>query len=293
MDAKTVLVTGAGGGLGLAAATGFAQLGATVHALGRNERRADQAVRAVLDAVPGADVRPAVCDLSSLSEIEEFTVAFGKREPRLDVLVNNAGLMPHEREYSVDGHELMFATHVLAPFALIAQLSPLLEAAAPSRVIIVSSGGMYTEELPPDDFESEGTDYSAKKLYARTKREQVVIGELWAERLQARGVFVHSMHPGWADTEGVRQFMPRFRSLTRPILRSPEDGADTIVWLGAAPEAVQSTGGFWQDRRLRPTHYLIGASGESEAARRRLMRRCETLIERARTQRPDNAEVST
>jgi dehydrogenase/reductase SDR family member 12 len=292
MDGKAVLVTGASAGLGLAAATGFAQLGATVHALGRNQRRADQGVRALLDAVPGADVRPAVCDLSSLSRIEAFTAGFCEREPRLDVLVNNAGLMPYEREYSVDGHELMFATHVLAPFALIARLSPLLEAGAPSRVIMVSSGGMYAEGLPPDDFESEEADYNAKKLYARTKREQVVIGELWAERLQARGVFVHSMHPGWADTEGVRQFMPRFRSLTRPILRSPEAGADTVVWLGGAPEAIQSTGGFWQDRRPRPTHYLIGASAESEASRRRLMQRCETLIERARTRAPARAEVS-
>ena len=130
----------------------------------------------------------------------------------------------------------MFATHVLAPFALIAQLSPL-EAAAPSRVIIVSSGGMFTEELPPDDFESEGTGYNAKKLYARTKREQVVIGELWAERLQARGVFVHSIHPGWADTEGVRAYMPRFQVAHAADSAQPEAGASTIVWLGAAPEA--------------------------------------------------------
>jgi dehydrogenase/reductase SDR family protein 12 len=282
MDGKVVLVTGAGSGLGLAACQGFAALGATVHALARNERRAEHAVRAVLDAVPGADVRQAVCDLSSLAKVEAFTAEFVAQASRLDVLVNNAGVMPYEREYSLDGHELMFATHVLAPFALIAGLAPLLERSAPARVILVSSGGMYAEGLPSGDFESEHAAYSPKKLYARTKREQLVIGELWAERLEPRGVYVHSMHPGWADTEGVQNYMPRFRSLTRPILRTPVEGADTIVWLGAAPETVHSAGRFWHDRRPRPTHYRIGPGTESEANRRKLWRRCETLVERAR-----------
>jgi dehydrogenase/reductase SDR family protein 12 len=280
MDGKIVLVTGAGSGLGLAAAQGFARLGATVCALARNERRAEQAVRGVLDAVPGADVQPAVCDLSSLAKIDAFTAKFIAEHERLDVLVNNAGVMPYEREYSLDGHELMFATHVLAPFALIAQLSPLLERSAPARVILVGSGGMYAQGLPSSDFESEHAAYSPKRLYARTKREQVVIGELWAQRLEPLGVFVHSMHPGWADTEGVQSYMPRFHSLTRPILRSAEEGADTIVWLGAAPEAIESPGRFWHDRRTRPTHYLIGPGAESESDRRKLWRRCETLVER-------------
>lgn len=284
IDGKVVLVTGANSGLGLAACQGFARLGATVHALARNERRADQAVQAILEAVPGADVRPAVCDLSSLAKVEAFTAEFIDKTSRLDVLVNNAGVMPYEREYSLDGHELMFATHVLAPFALIAQLAPLLERSAPARVILVSSGGMYAQGLPSGDFESEHAAYSPKKLYARTKREQLVIGELWAERLEPRGVFVHSMHPGWADTEGIQEYMPQFRSLMRPILRSPAAGADTIVWLGAAPEALQGGGRFWHDRRPRPTHYLIGPRTESDSDRRKLWRRCETLVERARVE---------
>jgi dehydrogenase/reductase SDR family member 12 len=272
MDGKVVLVTGAGSGLGLAACQGFAALGATVHALARNERRAEHAVRAVLDAVPGADARPAVCDLSSLAKVEAFTAEFVAQASRLDVLVNNAGVMPYEREYSLDGHELM------------SQLAPFLERSAPARVILVSSGGMYAQRLPSGDFESEHATYSPKKLYARTKREQLVIGELWAERLEPRGVFVHSMHPGWADTEGIQEYMPQFRSLMRPILRSPDAGADTIVWLGAAPEALQGGCRFWHDRRPRPTHHLIGPRTESDSDRRKLWRRCETLVERARVE---------
>jgi dehydrogenase/reductase SDR family protein 12 len=291
MDGKVVLVTGAGSGLGLAAVQGFARLGATVHALARSERRAEQAVRSALDAVPGVDVRPSVCDLSSLARIDAFTTEFIAEHDRLDVLVNNAGVMPYEREYSLDGHELMFATHVLAPFALIGQLSGLLERSAPARVILVGSGGMYAQALPSSDFESENTAYSPKRLYARTKREQVVIGELWAQRLEPRGVFVHSMHPGWADTEGVQSYMPRFRSLTRPILRSAEQGADTIVWVGSAPEALESSGRFWHDRRTRPTHYLFGPGAESESDRRKLWRRCETLVERAHANRQVEVEA--
>ncbi len=281
MDGKVVLVTGAASGLGLASCKGFARLGAGVRALGRNERRAQAAVAQILEAVPGADVRPAACDISSLAELRSFSEHFKAEEQRLDVLVNNAGVMPGERERSADGHELTFATHVLAPFALVDWLSDLLERSAPARVINVSSGGMYGQSLPGDDPQSETSRYSPKVFYARTKREEVVITEEWAERLKYRGVVVHSMHPGWADTEGVRKWLPAFRKLTRPIIRSPEEGADTIVWLGGAPEPLDSTGRFWHDRRPRPTHYLLGAGEESAEDRQRLWDLCRSLVDSA------------
>ena len=118
---------------------------------------------------------------------------------------------------------------------------------------------MHTQSLPNDgDWESDDTPYSPKKLYARTKREEVVITEVLAERLRGRGVVVHAMHPGWADTEGLKRAMPSFRKAIRPIIRNADEGADTIVWLGAAPEPERTTGLFWHDRRPRPTHYRIG-----------------------------------
>jgi len=282
IDGSAVLVTGAASGLGLAAARGFARLGATVHALARDAARAEQAVVEVTDSVPGATVRPQACDLSSLSAIRSFAREFASSEPRLDVLVNNAGVMPDERTSSPDGHELMFATHVLAPLALGTLLADLLAGSAPARVLNVNSGGMYAQSLPDDgDWESEHVSYTPKKLYARTKREQVVITELLAERLEDRGVVVHAMHPGWADTEGVRRWMPLFRTITAPIIRNPEEGADTIVWLGAAPEAARKTGLFWHDRRCRPTHYGLGAGVESRHDREELWRYCQRLLEEA------------
>ncbi len=281
MDDKTVLLTGAASGIGRAACIRFAQLGASVRAIGRDHERAEQAVRQIRREVPGADVRPVACDVSSLREVRAFAERFQREERRLDVLVNNAGVMPDQRRRSVDGHELMFATHVLAPFALIEGLRELLERAAPARVINVSSGGLYSASIPQGDVQSEQASYSPKRLYARTKREEVVITEQWAERLRAAGVVVHAMHPGWVDTEGVREWLPVFRALTRPIIRTSEQGADTIVWLGAAPEPLAGSGKFWHDRRARPTHYLLGASEDSPQARQELWDVCQQLVDQA------------
>ena len=134
------------------------------------------------------------------------------KEPRLDVLVNNAGVMPDEREHSADGHELMFATHVLAPFALTALLADLLKRSAPARVINVSSGGMYQQSLHADDLQSEQTEYGPTKLYARTKREEVVISELWGQRPKSCAVRSRSgpgrTRPGAERTSRCRRDGP-------------------------------------------------------------------------------------
>ncbi len=274
IDGAVVLVTGAASGIGLAAAEGFAALGASVRVLGRNDERAHAAAEAVRRSVPGAEVIPESCDLGDLRAVGAFAREFAQRERRLDVLVHNAGVMPPQRTTSSDGHALTFATHVLAPFGLTALFADLLGRSAPARVINVSSGGMYTQPLRVVDPESHADVYAPKTFYARTKRQQVVLSELWAARLKGTGVVVHAMHPGWVDTEGVRRFMPTFHRLTGPILRSPEEGADTIVWLGAAQEPLRSTGLFWQDRRPRPTHYRLGPGAEADADRRRLWDYC-------------------
>ncbi|MEW1914092.1 SDR family NAD(P)-dependent oxidoreductase [Kitasatospora sp. NPDC085895] len=272
MDGKVVLVTGAASGIGLAAAAGFAGLGASVRVLARDRLRAEQAVRLTRErAGPGAPAAvPVACDLTSRAELRSFVEAFLSGEPRLDVLVNNAGVMPDERSFGADGVELDFATHVLAPWMLIRGLAPLLARSAPARVINVTSGGQYDQRIPTGDLQSLHGRYGPKKVYARTKREEMVITEQWARRLAGQGIHVHAMHPGWADTKGVRQWMPLFRAVTRPIIRTPEEGADTVVWLGAAPEALHSTGLLWHDRRPRPTTYALGAGPDSDAARQEL-----------------------
>lgn len=279
MDGKVVLVTGAASGIGLAAAAGFARLGASVRALGRDEHRAAQAAEAAREKAgdAAADVQPVACDLSSVAALKTFVQRFSQQEQRLDVLVNNAGLMPDQRSRTGDGVESMFAIHVLAPWVLTDGLLPLLKAAAPSRVINVTSGGQYGQKVPVSDLQSDHTSYGPKKVYARTKREQVVLTREWAGRLEGTGVHVHAMHPGWADTKGVREWLPAFRAVTAPFIRTPEQGADTIVWLGSAPEAIQSTGQLWHDRRVRPFTYRLGAGPDGDWAASELWDYVSTL----------------
>lgn len=270
MAGKVVLVTGAASGLGLATAVGFAELGASVRVLARNPERAEEAMAAARVRTRHGEIRPVSCDLSSCAELRRFCDRFAETEERLDVLVNNAGVMPQTRAVTEDGIESTFATHVLAPWMLTTGLAPLLEKSAPSRVINVSSGGQYATRIPEGDPESANTEYSPKKFYARTKRQQVVITEILAEELRRKGVHVHAMHPGWVDTAGVRRWMPVFRRVTAPFIRTPEQGADTIVWLGGAPESLATTGLFWHDRRPRPHTYALGAGADGPSARAEL-----------------------
>jgi dehydrogenase/reductase SDR family member 12 len=276
MDGKVVLVTGATAGLGLAAAEGFVRLGASVHLLVRDTQRGEHARAAILARSDNADVRVELCDLSDLAAVRRFARRFEREATRLDVLVNNAGAMPAERELSVDGIELTFATNVLGPFLLTSLLIPLLKRSAPARIVNVSSGGMYTQRLHVDDLQSAHAKYDAPSVYAQTKRAEVVLTELWAQRLQGSGVVVHAMHPGWVDTPGLESSLPRFHRATKPLLRTPQQGADTIVWLGAAAAPARSSGGFWHDRRERPTH-RVPWTRETPAERARLWEECERL----------------
>ena len=200
MEDKVVLITGASSGLGLAAAEGFARLGATVWLVVRRPERGEQARMRIVERSGNGDVHVAVCDLSELESVRQFAGRFRDRVSRLDVLVNNAGVLNEARGVSADGIELTLATNVIGPFLLTNLLIPLLEESAPGRIINVSSGGMYTQKLRVDDLQSERGQFDGPKVYARTKRAGVILTELWAEQLAGTGVVVHSMHPGWSDT---------------------------------------------------------------------------------------------
>jgi dehydrogenase/reductase SDR family member 12 len=276
MEGKVVLITGATSGLGLAAADGYAGLGASVWLAVRNRERGEEARARILEHRGEADVHVGLCDLTRLESVRRFAERFAAEAPRLDVLVNNAGVLTPEWQLSADGIELTLATNVIGPFLLTKLLIPMLERSGHSRIINVSSGGMYTQKLRADDLQNEEGEFDGPTAYARTKRAEVVLTEMWAERLARTGVTVHAMHPGWADTAGVQSSLPRFYRVTRPLLRTPGQGADTIVWLGAAAEPGQSSGGFWHDRRRRPTHLLPGTK-ETAGERRRLWAECEAL----------------
>jgi dehydrogenase/reductase SDR family protein 12 len=266
MVGKRVVVTGATAGIGLEMARSFARLGATVHLLGRNPDKVSGCVAAIREEVPGADVVGEVCDVSDLEAVANWTTDFSNRVPALDGLVHNAGLMPKERLVTPQGHELQLATHILGPHLMTERLLPLLRAARGASVVFVSSGGMYSTPLVIDDLESS-QDYNGVRTYARTKRMQVVLADAWAHRLARTGIKVESMHPGWVDTPGVAEYLPRFRVITRPLLRDLADGADTVVWL-VATRPASKPGHFWHDRAQRPTTFGWQRSGNPATVRR-------------------------
>ena len=250
---KRVLVTGATAGIGLAMAQAFAGLGATVYLLGRNADKVRHRVAEISDEIPGADVVGEVCDVSDLEAVTNWCADFAGRVPALNGLVHNAGLMPKERILTREGHEVQLATHILGPHLMTELLLPLLRAAHGASVVFVSSGGMYSTPLVVDDLESSH-EYNGVRSYARTKRMQVVLADSWARRLAGTDIRVESMHPGWVDTPGVAEYLPRFRVITKPLLREVADGADTAVWL-VATRPPSAPGHFWHDRAQRPTTF--------------------------------------
>lgn len=273
LDGRTAIVTGARTGLGKATTIGLAALGARVHMVVRG-REAGEAVRAdILAQVPGAEILVDECDISLLGSVRAFAERF---HGPLHVLVHNAGVMPEQRRLTDEGNELTLATHVLGPHLLTGLLAPTLAAAMPSRVIWVSSGGMYAQRLRVDDLQTEHAQYRPASVYARTKRMQVVLAEEWARRLEPDGVVVHAMHPGWVNTPGIARGLPTFKTIARPLLRAPQQGADTVVWLAAAERPAHCTGRFWHDRAPRPTHYLARTC-ETAAERQALWDACQQL----------------
>lgn len=259
MSGRTVVVTGATSGIGKAAAAGFAAAGADVVLVGRDPGRLSTAA---------ADVGAAdtyLADLSDLDDARAFVEEFTAAHDRLDVLVHNAGALVPDYRRTPQGFEDTYASQVLAQQVITAGLLPLLIAAR-GRVIVVSSGGMYTQRLTVHSVEMGPDDFDGVRAYALAKRAQVTLTEEWARRYGDTGVTFHAMHPGWADTPGVRTSLPTFHRLTGPFLRTPEQGADTIVWLGTDPEAVASNGRFWLDRRPRGTQRLPGTAPDAATA---------------------------
>ena len=264
LTGRVVLVTGATSGLGLATAEALAALGAEVWIVGRDRARTED-VRA---SIGPKRVRTALADFARLDDVRELAALVRGSSARLDAVIHNAGALTHELQTTPDGLELTAQVHVVAPFLLTAELLPLLRETAGSRVITVSSGGMYTQRLDVDALASPPAPFNGVRAYANAKRAQVVLNERWSREEAARGVVFHAMHPGWADTPGVRSSLPRFRALMRPILRSPLEGADTMVWLAAGARPLETNGKLWLDRRTRLVAPIPGTHTDTATTER-------------------------
>jgi dehydrogenase/reductase SDR family member 12 len=278
---RTAIVTGATSGLGLATATELARRHGVVHILARDPARADRARQQIVDATGNGSVSCGIADLTDVRSLREFASKFAAQHDRLDVLVHNAGAMNPSYQVNDAGIELTFAGHVVGPFALTTLLLPQLLRAAPSRVIAVSSGGMYAQPLCRSLTPMDPDSFRAVTAYARAKRAQVALSAEWARRMPATDIAFHAMHPGWADTPGVARSLPAFRRLARPVLRTPEQGADTIIWLATASPAVLGSGLFWHDRRSRPEYLLQGARTRQQTLARQSWDSLAVMIRQA------------
>jgi dehydrogenase/reductase SDR family protein 12 len=269
LSGRVAVVTGATSGLGLTAAGQLAGAGADVILLGRNAERTEAARAIITDAHPQATVSTVIADMGDLDDVRAAAAQILKDHHRLDVLVHNAGALSAHRMEAPSGIEATVASQVAGPFLFTSLLLDRLCEQDASRVITVSSGGMYAADLTVDHLEMGLDDYNGTEQYARAKRAQVALNEEWAERFADTPVRFHAMHPGWADTPGVAASLPTFRRVVGPLLRSSEQGADTIVWLAADDgEPLTINGGFWLDRRRRPVHRL-GRTRRSDTLSRR------------------------
>ena len=267
---RRILVTGATSGLGRAAARRLAGAGATVVAVGRDQER----LVSLRDQV-GERILPERADLADLDAVRSLV----ERLPRVDTVLHNAGALLADRAESPQGIEVTIASQVVAPFLLTRALVERAtsdaraehggEGAPPLRVVTMSSGGMYAAPLTVDGLEMPADRYDGTRQYALAKRAQVTLNEMWAERVEAGIAWFAAAHPGWADTPGVAESLPTFRRILGPALRTPDEGADTVVWLCAEHTPPGPTGGFWHDRRRRSIHRLPGTRRSDTAERRR------------------------
>lgn len=266
---RTYVVTGATSGLGRATADRLARLGAHVVITGRDVDRTSR-VRDEVAAATGSDeVSCVTADMGVLNDVRRLSDELIDRFDCIDGLLHNAGALSNERGETADGLEQTVASQVVGPFLLTSLLLDTLAAGGPGRVITMSSGGMYAAGLTVDQLQMRPDGYNGTEQYARAKRAQVTLNEMWAERVGATDTVFHAMHPGWADTPGVEASLPTFRKIVGPLLRSSEQGADTLVWLAADDgEPTRSSGDFWLDRRRRPIHKLPTTRSSDTPGRR-------------------------
>lgn len=255
------VVTGANSGLGWVAARALARLGAQVVMVCRDPARGAAARERLMQETGNTSISLEICDVSELTQVRALAE---RLQGPIASLLHNAGALSDARALTSEGLEQTFACHVVGPVLLTLALRDKLVG---GRVIFVASGGMYLSGLDLAELRRTAGPFDGVKQYARAKRAQVTLTPMLAERLP--GVGVHAMHPGWADTPGVRSSLPRFYSVGRALLRSPEQGADTAVWLAAARSLPAPSGTFWADRTPQPTVLFPGTS-VSEAERAEL-----------------------
>jgi NAD(P)-dependent dehydrogenase (short-subunit alcohol dehydrogenase family) len=268
MQGRRVLITGATNGIGLAAARMLAAQGARVAIVGRSATRTEHAARSIGAAAGDAmPVDSFLADLASQASVRRLAAEVLERYARLDVLINNAGAMYATRQVTAEGVELTWAVNHLAPFLLTALLLERLKASAPARIITTASDAHQGCHIPFDDLGADRS-YGTFRRYGESKLANILFTRELARRLEDSGVTANCLHPGLVAT-GFNHNNGLIRSLAMTVLgvlsRSPERGAETLVWLAVAPELANVTGDYFFDLRQKAPS---AAAQDGEAGRR-------------------------
>lgn len=251
MGGKVVLITGGTSGIGKAAATALAAMGARGVIVGSNAQRGEKALAEIQADSRNDSVELMLADLSQQSEVRRFAHEFLERYDRLDVLVNNAGLVRSQRTETADGIETTFAINHLAPFLLTNLLLDRLEETGTSRIITTSSEAQRWGNVDFDDLQSR-RKYRGFPVYGMTKLANIMFTRELADRLRGSGVTANCFHPGAVSTNfGQNNSGPMtlFFRVFKPFMRSPEQGADTLIWLASSPEIEGVRGKYYSDRK--------------------------------------------
>jgi len=249
------LVTGASGGIGRYIALAAARAGATVTAVARSEAKLAQLrADASQQGIAGLDTE--CCDFTLQSDTGRLVERLVARGRRIDVLVNNVGVLNDDLVVTAEGREASFVSNLLSHYQLTEGLlkgGVLREAGG--TVVNMTSGGGYNMPLSVAMLNvTDPAKYNGVFAYGFHKRAQIVLNQVWRNKYGARGIAFYVMHPGWADTDGVKRSLPRFRKILKSILRDEASAADTALWLAGTRPPQPEHELVWFDRAIRPAH---------------------------------------
>lgn len=285
MRGKICIVTGGNTGIGKATVAGLAERGATVVIACRDAGKGRAALDEVATKTGSKDLHVMTLDLASLASVRAFAAAFMSQFTRLDVLVENAGVMTSKRQVTADGLEMDFGVNHVGHFLLTDLLLPLLKASAPSRIVVVSSGLHTSGKFDFDDLAMEKRWSGA---YPRSKLANLLFVRALAKRLEGTRVVVNGLHPGVISTELARDYPAPVRLIAKWLFKSPEQGARTSLHLATAPEAATVSGRYFVDSKEKKP----GRAALDDALAERLWVTTERLVARSAPASPAVGSVS-
>jgi len=257
MQGKVVVITGGTSGIGEVAAARLAAMGARIVLVARDKQRGEATLGKLRAANAEAAHAIHYADLTSMDDTKRLTAAIAAAEPRIDVLINNAGALFGSRRETGEGLEMTFALNHMSYWLMAHGLRERLVASAPSRIVNTASDAHKGQTLALDDLQST-RGYSGFKVYGRSKLANILFTRALARRAAKSGIAVNCLHPGFVATRfgdqsgGAMSLV--IRAAKQLIAISPEKGAETIVYLASSPEAATVNGGyFYKSRPATPT----------------------------------------